>query len=207
MSESDRRSAHISLLAILNGFAEQIRNDDTYFDASSAWVGVSLVKRPELEGLRIDDSDWGAQFYQEDDFDSEDDEDHDVDDDETLPNISQLDVSDQQLYRSENSRSRPVVAGPKLRPANDILNRFRWDIGYDPSNYVIGYLDRFLGAKEIPVARWKFEQSDLEFIPLHRILYFRRRSDGVKVWDRENRIDLIFGSGTSTAAAAEMTAA
>lgn len=83
----------------------------------------------------------------------------------------------------------------KLRPAIDVLTRLRWDPNIDPSDYIVGYEDRFLGARETPIDRWKSEQTDEEFIPQHRILYFRRKSDGVKVWDRESRRDELFGSG------------
>ena len=43
---------------------------------------------------------------------------------------------------------------------------------------------------------WKGgDVTDEEFIPQHRILYFRKASDGVKVWDRKRRLDEIFKSG------------
>ncbi len=42
---------------------------------------------------------------------------------------------------------------------------------------------------------WVGECSDEDFIPQHRIKYFKRNSDGEVVWDREGRIDKIFGSG------------
>jgi hypothetical protein len=51
-----------------------------------------------------------------------------------------------------------------------------------------------LGTREAALDRWKTEQTDEEFIPQHRILYFRRK-DGVVVWDRDTRRDEIFGSG------------
>ena len=42
---------------------------------------------------------------------------------------------------------------------------------------------------------WVRETSDEEFIPQQRIRYIKRNSDGEVVWDREARIDKIFGSG------------
>ena len=42
---------------------------------------------------------------------------------------------------------------------------------------------------------WKSEQTDEEFIPQHRILYFKRRSDSTVIWNRRMRTDLLFGSG------------
>lgn len=43
---------------------------------------------------------------------------------------------------------------------------------------------------------WKSEQTDEEFIPQHRILYFKRKSDATIVWERRTRLDLLFGSGS-----------
>jgi MJ1316 RNA cyclic group end recognition domain len=47
----------------------------------------------------------------------------------------------------------------------------------------------------MPMTLWVSETSDEDFIPQHRIKYFKRNSDGEVVWDREGRIDKIFGTG------------
>lgn len=52
---------------------------------------------------------------------------------------------------------------------------------------------------------WKSEQTDEEFIPQHRILYFKRKSDSTVVWERRTRIDLLFGSGRGGAAGGSST--
>ena len=65
----------------------------------------------------------------------------------------------------------------------------------------MGYLDRHEKEPlEMNVTEWKGGVSDVtdeEFIPQHRILYFRRKGDpeGRKVWERASRLDRIFGSG------------
>lgn len=89
---------------------------------------------------------------------------------------------------------------PKLRPALDVFNRLRWDDFYTSSDerFLIGYEDRFTGIIEMPMSSWRQEQTDEEFIPQHRIVYFKRVSDGVKVWDKKERVDLVFGSGFSS---------
>ena len=57
---------------------------------------------------------------------------------------------------------------------------------------------------EMKVEDWKGgDVTDEEFIPQHRILYFRRASDGVRVWDRKRRLDVLFGSGVPGGLAAE----
>ncbi|OJI97175.1 hypothetical protein ASPVEDRAFT_275963 [Aspergillus versicolor CBS 583.65] len=85
----------------------------------------------------------------------------------------------------------------RLRPASDILNRLVWDENYDSTDFVIGYEDRFEGRLEASVNSWKRESTDEEFIPQHRILYIKRKSDSEIVWDRRRRIDQIFKSGNS----------
>ena len=73
---------------------------------------------------------------------------------------------------------------PKLRPALDVLNRLRWDEAYKDDDFVIGYEDRFTGVMEVPMDCWRQEQTDEEFIPQHRILYFRHGADDVHLWDK-----------------------
>ncbi|KAE8372268.1 hypothetical protein BDV26DRAFT_104232 [Aspergillus bertholletiae] len=193
LSDADRQSAQISLLAVLNTFAEQIRDDENYFDGSSSWVDVSLVQPSALSGLRVDRSNWGNVAY--DDASLDDDED-------------EIDLEDEEDegFAQPRRRTMPVRGakavsmpeGAKLRSASDVLNRLRWDEEFDIEDYIVGYDDRFLGEREMPVGQWKADLTDEAFIPMHRILYFRRKSDGVKVWDRETRTDLLFGSGASS---------
>lgn len=84
---------------------------------------------------------------------------------------------------------------PKLRPALDVLNRLRYDPDLDDKDHVVGYRDRHDGVQELCASLWKSDTTDEEFIPQHRIKYFKRKSDNVVVWDRFMRLDLIFGSG------------
>ncbi len=84
---------------------------------------------------------------------------------------------------------------PKLRPALDVLHRLRWDPSYADEAFIVGYEDRFQGVLEVAMSQWRAEQTDEEFIPQHRILYFKREADGVRVWDKKEKLDLVFGSG------------
>lgn len=74
------------------------------------------------------------------------------------------------------------------------------DPSLDSGDFIVGYEDRFAGAMEKALDTWKSEQTDEEFIPQHRILYFKRRSDATIVWERRTRIDLLFGSGRGSSA-------
>ena len=85
-----------------------------------------------------------------------------------------------------------------LRPAQDILSRLRHDPALSSQSFSIGYLDRHApDVMEMPLDKWNNgDVTDEEFIPQHRILWFRRNEDGVKVWDRRERIDMIFADGS-----------
>ncbi|MCJ1274358.1 hypothetical protein MMC21_002154 [Puttea exsequens] len=87
---------------------------------------------------------------------------------------------------------------PLLRPAKDILSRIKHDPSLSEADYVIGYQDRHsLEPMELDVSIWKDDVTDEEWIPQHRIWYFRNKRDqeGTHVWDRETRLDKVFGSG------------
>ena len=94
------------------------------------------------------------------------------------------------------------VKGPKLRTAQDVLDRIKHDPSLKTSEYTIGYLERFDGIMEMPVSNWIRESTDEEFIPQHRIKYIKKKTfTGEKsseevVWSRDERIDKIFGSGS-----------
>ncbi len=99
--------------------------------------------------------------------------------------------------KSKQQQQQPPSLGPgkKFRTAQDVIARLRWDPSLDSSDYMVGYEDRFVGAREKPLDAWKSELTDDEFIPQHRVLYFKRRSDGAVVWERRTRRDDVFGSG------------
>jgi uncharacterized protein (UPF0248 family)/2'-5' RNA ligase/endonuclease/exonuclease/phosphatase family metal-dependent hydrolase len=115
---------------------------------------------------------------------------------------------------SKKTATGVVTTKKPLRPIQDVLSRIHWDSDYDAEEYLIGYEDRFDGVKEIALTSWNREATDEEFIPLHRIVWVRKRGsavtqredededeeelgedDGEKVWDRRVRYDAIFGSG------------
>ena len=81
----------------------------------------------------------------------------------------------------------------------DVLDRIRWDPLFHVDQYYVGYSDRFGGMQELPVSEWIKESTDEEWIPQHRIRYFRKsgnlagEKEGI-VWDRDSRIDKVFGS-------------
>lgn len=78
----------------------------------------------------------------------------------------------------------------KLRTIPDVMNRIRWDPTFNPSEFSIGYEDRFTGIEEVSWKDWE-EVFGLE-VPLHRIQYFKK--NGNVVWDRHTRKDKIFNT-------------
>ncbi|KAI4248523.1 MAG: hypothetical protein L6R40_001085 [Gallowayella cf. fulva] len=105
--------------------------------------------------------------------------------------VKRLRKAEQQEKSSQQS------AIPSLRPAQDIMNRIRHDPTLEVSDHVVGYEDRHVGIMWKGVEEWLSTIEEEDFIPLHRIQYFKRKSDDHVVWDREKRIDEIFGSGVS----------
>jgi uncharacterized protein (UPF0248 family) len=203
MSKDDRKKAQDALQAALVRFTAQIQGEDKYFDPSLAWIDGTHVKQSDLADLTIDTREWGDYVVPEEedsDSDAEEEEDENIVDPEAEAAMAATSTAgmSQKLKKAAAKASRtsqrPKGAG-KLRPATDVLNRLRWDPSHDAADYLIGYEDRFLGTKEMPLEHWKGEQTDEEFIPLHRIVYFRRRADGEIVWDRRTRKDVIFASG------------
>jgi endonuclease/exonuclease/phosphatase family metal-dependent hydrolase len=92
----------------------------------------------------------------------------------------------------------------KLRTASDVLSRLRWSAEEDCTSVMMGYDDRINGPMEKCVDDYKpiDEGGD---IPEHRIQYFRKVETGASmdqtiVWDREGRVDRIFGSGNGARA-------
>lgn len=190
----ERQAAKQSLEKVIDRFLSSLRTDEKNYDASTSWVNASLVTQHGVQSqqLRLDDREWG-DYAMEIEPDSDNEEEMDENDEES--DLSKL------PFRTKPTSTSTPVSSAKLRPASDVLNRLRWDPNLDPADYIIGYEDRFLGAKETGLEKWKTEQTDEEFIPQHRILYFRKKFNdegdgkGEIVWERATRIDKVFGSG------------
>ncbi|KAF2809264.1 uncharacterized protein BDZ99DRAFT_25581 [Mytilinidion resinicola] len=125
-----------------------------------------------------------------------------TDGDGTLPQNSRIDdrqavenpVAEYRSFQrprpstSSSSSERPVVSLRKLPSAQDVISRIRWDPSLSASEFVVGYSDRFAGVKEINLVKWKMETTHLEFIPMHRVMWIKRKGDGgEKVWNRVER--------------------
>ncbi|CAG0884608.1 unnamed protein product [Darwinula stevensoni] len=85
-----------------------------------------------------------------------------------------------------------------MKTAGDVISRIRWDENFPEEFFVVGYADRFLGVVEKPFGAFNWHDdlaavdNDTLAIPQHRIRYFKYRTR--KVWDKEQRLDLVFNS-------------
>ncbi|KAL1840562.1 hypothetical protein VTJ49DRAFT_336 [Mycothermus thermophilus] len=212
MSRDEVQLALGALQAALARFETSLRGDERYFDARCCWLGASVVARGELGELELDEREWGEYNPGEDEYDDDDEEEEEEEEeqggeDEATSGKESDSAEDGKKTRKGGKKGKkkgakkPIAVADmradktrKFRTAADAMNRIRWDPQLDSSDYVVGYEDRFVGAMEKDLAAWKNEQTDEEFIPQHRILYFRRKSDGRVVWDRRKRWDELFGN-------------
>ncbi|KAF9869229.1 endonuclease/Exonuclease/phosphatase [Colletotrichum karsti] len=184
-------TAHSNLHGVLQQFEQHIHGDDKYYDPNTSWFSATLVRGNELGDLALDDREWGEHVDGDDESDT--DEEEEGENEDILEQAAEK--STKKAKSTKHTRSTTVPkpeGGGKFRTALDVLNRLRWDPKIDGNDFVVGYEDRFLGPQEKALTEWKSEQTHEEFIPQHRILWFKRRSDELVVWDRSKRIDLLF---------------
>lgn len=194
-----------TILEILGRFEGQIRGDKERFSPQTSWIGTSLATPADVRSKVVDSRDWSEYVFTEDVPDDEDGKAGQ----QQPPQDPLLDENEDEASSSSKKKrqTKPHTNQPRsataprregtgrFRTAQEVLNRLRWDPGLDSADFVVGYEDRFAGAMEKDLDGWRSEQTDDEFIPQHRVLYFRRKTDGVKLWERKTRTDLLFSSG------------
>ena len=200
-SKDDMKIAFGGIQTALTRFEGQIRGDEKYFDGKSCWVAASVVNKGDLHAgdLRPDTRELAGEGEYNPGEDIEDSSSEDEEEEE-LSGTEAIKPRKKSAKKDKQPTVPILPPGQKFRTASDVINRIRWDPGMDSAEYIVGYEDRFVGARERALDAWKTEQTDEEFIPQHRILYFKRRgegegSEGVIVWERKTRRDLVFGSG------------
>jgi poly(A) polymerase Pap1/2'-5' RNA ligase/uncharacterized protein (UPF0248 family)/endonuclease/exonuclease/phosphatase family metal-dependent hydrolase len=170
---------------------ERLAQQSKLVDGTHAWVAVEVATKKKVwdMGLIIDPRNWTNLATGVVSQPTEAELNH------VTGTIQTVHRYDHQNKPSESSSSQHG-GSRKLRPVQDIISRIIWDEAFDENNYIIGYEDRFSGIMEIDLVNWKTEQTDLEFIPTHRIVWIRQKGDeGEKVWDRRTRYDALFHSG------------
>lgn len=84
----------------------------------------------------------------------------------------------------------------KLRPAADVLNRLKYDRSLNIDDWTVGYEDRHSAQpQEKPARDWVSDTTHEEFIPEHRIIYFKiltLNGGEIRMWDKAPKIDRLF---------------
>ena len=83
----------------------------------------------------------------------------------------------------------PVQKMDRMRTADDVISRIRWDDRLNGEDFVVVYLDRFTGEVETSFAEVDWEDPPF---PEHRIQCFKLRD--VTVWDKRIPLDHVFGT-------------
>ncbi|MEU7867668.1 RNA repair domain-containing protein [Dactylosporangium sp. NPDC049140] len=82
-----------------------------------------------------------------------------------------------------------------MRPVQDVVSRIRYDAGLDAARFSVGYEERGAGIRETPLLAFVGGGD----VPWHRVRYVK--AGAVVVWDRQARVDLVFGPGAADLAA------
>ncbi|KAF3921802.1 hypothetical protein AA313_de0203920 [Arthrobotrys entomopaga] len=212
LTKDEKKLNESAFAVVLHTFETTVKRKEKY-DEKDSWVAISCVKHSNLltesnHIVELDKSmvwDGGEADEEGDTIPDSDDSDEEENEmvDALLGDPSSNEFDDFFGPSFKKNKKKTAQAGvvqksgptPKLRPSHEVFNRIKWDGKYDASSYVIGYEDRFRGILEIGADKWKTEMTDEEFVPMHRVAYFKERKTGLVVWDREKRVDLIFGSG------------
>ncbi|CAG8959266.1 hypothetical protein HYFRA_00012624 [Hymenoscyphus fraxineus] len=122
----------------------------------------------------------------------------------TKPNRKRGGIENVEYVEGDIENMPIKVKANRFRPATEVLARLKFDQKYNLDEWVIGYMDR-VRAKilEKPAADWDRDTTAEEFIPEHRIEYFKRydaesKEGGVArgemiLWQKNAKLDRIFG--------------
>lgn len=186
LDEQQKRVLEGKVVSTMREFESGIR-ESREVNERHVWVAAELTSRKKVVGLKlvVDEKDWGSMNSVPT---------------PTLSNQATEEVKNHNAFSTRASATHMQKQKKlPLRPAQDVISRIHWDPKLSIEEFLIGYEDRFVGVKEIELKKWKSEQTDEEFIPMHRIMWVRRKDNGgvvgEKVWDRREKIDLIFRSG------------
>ncbi|XP_071797757.1 leukocyte receptor cluster member 9-like [Asterias amurensis] len=87
---------------------------------------------------------------------------------------------------------------PRMKTASEVISRIQWDRQLRQEDFIVGYLDRFVGIVEKLFTAFSWvdvatvDDYETLAIPRHRIQYFKYKDQ--IVWDKTQRLDDVFGS-------------
>ncbi|CZT11238.1 uncharacterized protein RAG0_15436 [Rhynchosporium agropyri] len=211
MEKDSKQVMEGKLVTAVREFERGVLEAKEFVEGSkNVWLVVDVVKRKEVLGMNLvlDHQEWSMKnqpgrpsgaLVSSLNLELDGEEEVALSSGVTAP------TSTPSPHASQGSpKSSKAIKAPKttpLRPAHEIIARIKWDPDLDMDNYLIGYEDRFVGVKEMPLGKWKSESTDEEFIPMHRVVWMRLKdetsagNEGNIVWDRRRKIDIFFGSG------------
>ena len=84
-----------------------------------------------------------------------------------------------------------------MKTATDVISRIQWDEDLPTEDFIVGYIDRFIGIVEKSFNSFSWEDiASVDYstlaIPKHRIQYFKYKD--TVIWDKRSRLDKVFGS-------------
>jgi len=84
-----------------------------------------------------------------------------------------------------------------MKTATDVISRIQWDDDLPTEDFIVGYIDRFIGIVEKSFNSFSWEDiASVDYstlaIPKHRIQYFKYKD--TVIWDKRSRLDKVFGS-------------
>lgn len=100
-----------------------------------------------------------------------------------------------------NEHEHEQMKKSSMKTADEVIARLERDICLDKRYCRVGYIDPLLGLQEKSYNELDFKQDSSTItdrqtntlnVPKHRIQYFKYANE--IIWDKESRIDLIFGS-------------
>ncbi|ESO82308.1 hypothetical protein LOTGIDRAFT_237039 [Lottia gigantea] len=104
--------------------------------------------------------------------------------------------------RKHKQKKKPVDEEPEgkqasMKTSEDVIKRIQWDPDLPQEDFLVGYIDRFLGIQEKYFTAFSWEDiATVDYnvlaIPQHRIQYFKYKD--LKVWDKNEKLDNVFGS-------------
>jgi len=100
-------------------------------------------------------------------------------------------------HKNDSDSDQEQTKKSSMKTSEDVINRIFWDQEINKEFITVGYLDRFLGIKEVlfNLFDWgDIVEADMNAlaIPKHRIHYFKYKNE--IIWNKNTRLDNVFGS-------------
>lgn len=111
--------------------------------------------------------------------------------------LGKSEISRNELAVEKSNASESCSKKISMKTATDVISRIQWDNDLPTEDFIVGYLDRFIGIVEKSFNSFSWEDiASVDYstlaVPKHRIQYFKYKD--TVVWDKRIRLDKVFGS-------------